>query len=318
MQGLDPWYLSTIQSMPADFDRVCAESPACAAAGGSSWPRIKALARYLSGHTISGHTISEHTVSATVPGPDGTRQRVSMDETGLVNLVSDAAEDQAIYAALDAAARALLDHGQAAPLLRLYAARLAYNEQYFGQPATDYSVGLYLAVSCLDYPQLFPMKPSPSRRLTDLKAAEKALPAGTFAPFTAAQWIAMDQNTETFTSCLDWPAPTIAQPPIAGKPPFLPTSMPVLILGGSLDTWTPPADLPAVRTQAGRDSRFVEFDSETHVVGEGDPYGCASALIREFVADLGALQSLDASCAGKIPTVRAVAHAVLGLADTRD
>jgi pimeloyl-ACP methyl ester carboxylesterase len=296
VQGLDPWYRSTIQSMPADVDTVCAESPACAAAGGSAWNRIKKLARYLSAHTVSG----------TVPGPDGTRQRVSMNEVGLVNLVSDAAEDQAIYAALDAAARALLEHGQAAPLLRLYAARLASDELYFGQPADDYSVGLYMAVSCLDYPQLFPMTASPATRLADLKAAEKTLPAGTFAPFSTAQWLAMDQNTETYTSCLDWPSPTIAQPPVSAQPPFLPASMPVLILGGSLDTWTPPVGVPAVRAQIGGNSRFVEFDSETHVVGEGDPYGCASALIQRFVADPAAVQSLNASCAGKIPTVRAV------------
>jgi pimeloyl-ACP methyl ester carboxylesterase len=301
VQGLDPWYRSTIATMPGDFNTVCAESPACAvfnrgAAGGSSWTRISKLARYLSAHTVSG----------TVPGPDGTRQRISMNAVGLVNLVSDAAEDQAIYAALDAAARALLGGGQAAPLLRLYASRLSTDELYFGQPVADYSVGLYMAVSCLDYPQPFPLVPSLSARLADLKSAERALPAGTFAPFSTAQWLAMDQNTETYTSCLDWPAPTIAQPTIAAKPPFLPASMPVLILGGSLDTWTPPVGVPAVREQIGGDSRFVEFDSETHVVGEGDPYGCASTLIQEFVADPAALRSLDASCASQIPTVRAV------------
>jgi hypothetical protein len=82
--------------------------------------------------------------------------------------------------------------------------------------------------------------------------------------------------------------------------------MPVLILGGSLDTWTPPVGVPAVRAQIGGNSRFVEFDSETHVVGEGDPYGCASTLIQRFVADPAAVQSLDASCASQIPTVRAV------------
>jgi hypothetical protein len=83
------------------------------------------------------------------------------------------------------------------PARSRYSSRLAYDELYFGQPADEYSVGLYMAVSCLDYPQLFPMKPAPAKRLADLKAAEKALPAGTFAPFSTAQWLAMDQNTET-------------------------------------------------------------------------------------------------------------------------
>jgi pimeloyl-ACP methyl ester carboxylesterase len=303
VQGLDPWYRSTIETMPGDFSTVCARTIACAAAGGSSWTRISALAKRLDASPVAG----------TVPGPDGTRESVSMDTVGLVNLVSDAAEDPAIYAALDAAARALLDDGRAAPLLRLYASRLAVDEAYSGQPAGDYSVGLYMAVSCLDYPQLFPVNVSPAKRLADLRMAEAALPAGTFAPFSTTQWLAMNQNTETFTSCLDWPAPKIAERPIAAKPPFLPGTVPVLILGGSLDTWTPPAGVPAVQAQIGGDQRFVEFANETHVVGEGDSYGCASSIIAAFVTDPAALARINTSCAAAVPGVRAVGTFPSGL-----
>ena len=296
VQGLDPWYRSTIATMPGDFDMVCAQTPACAAAGGTSWPRIEALA----------HALASAPVSGTVPGPDGSPVHVSMGVVGLVNLVSDSAEDPAIYAALDAAARALLDGHQAAPLLRLYASRLAIDEAYFGVPVDTYSVELYMAVSCLDYPQLYPMSASPQARLTDLKADEATLPANTFAPFTTAQWLAMDQNTENYTACLDWPRPAIAQPPIPQPPPFLPSRMPVLILGGSLDTWTPPAGVPEVQAEIGGDNRFVEFANETHVVGEGDPYGCASSIIQAFVTDPAALPGLNVSCAAAVPSVRAV------------
>jgi pimeloyl-ACP methyl ester carboxylesterase len=296
VQSLDPWYRSTIVTMPGDFDTVCAQTPACAAVGGTSWPRIEALA----------HRLAAAPVSGTVPGPDGTRQHVSMDVVGLVNLVSDSAEDPAIYAALDAAARALLDQNEPAPLLRLYASRLAIDESYFGVPVNQYSVELYMAVSCLDYPQLFPLSASEPARLADLQAAEATLPASTFAPFTTAQWLAMDQNTENYTACLNWPAPTIAQAPITSAPPFLPSHMPVLILGGSLDTWTPPAGVPEVQSEIGGDNRFVEFANETHVVGEGDSYGCASSIIQAFVTDPAALQSLNVSCAAAIPSIRAV------------
>jgi pimeloyl-ACP methyl ester carboxylesterase len=296
VQELDPWYRITIATMPGDFDTVCAQTPACAAVGGSSWPRIEALA----------HRLARAPVTGTVPGPAGARVRASMGVAGLVNLVSDSAEDPAIYAALDAAARALLGQGQAAPLLRLYASRMASDEAYFGVPVRQYSVGLYMAVSCLDYPQLYPMSASPSARLADLRANEATLPAGTFAPFTTAQWLAMDQNTENYTACLDWPAPRIAQPPIPQSPPFLPRSMPVLILGGSLDTWTPPAGVPEVQAEIGGHSRFVELANETHVVGEGDSYGCASKIIQAFVADPSALSRLNASCAAAVPSVRAV------------
>jgi TAP-like protein len=71
----------------------------------------------------------------------------------------------------------------------------------------------------------------------------------------------------------------------------------VLILGGSLDTWTPPAGVPEVQAEIGGDSRFVEFANETHVVGEGDSYGCASSMIQAFVTDPATLASLSTSCA---------------------
>jgi hypothetical protein len=48
------------------------------------------------------------------------------------------------------------------------------------------------------------------------------------------------------------------------------------------------------------------FANETHVVGEGDSYGCASRIIQAFVTDPAALQSLDVSCAAAIPGIRAV------------
>jgi pimeloyl-ACP methyl ester carboxylesterase len=294
VQELDPWYRITIATLPGDFDTACARSTACAAAGGSSWPRVEALARRLTRAPVSG----------TVPGPDGSRVPVRMGAVGLVNLVSDSAEDPAIYASLDAAARALLDDHQAAPLLRLYASRLAVDEAYFGVPVHQYSVELYMAVSCLDYPQLYPLTVSPGRRLADLKAAEATLPRRTFAPFSTAQWLAMDQNTENYTACLDWPTPRIAQPPIAGSPPFLPRTMPVLILGGSLDTWTPPAGVPEVQAEIGGHNRFVELANETHVVGEADPYGCAASIIQSFVADPAALSRLDVSCAAAVPSIR--------------
>src|ERR1039458_1543961 len=54
------------------------------------------------------------------------------------------------------------------------------------------------------------------------------------------------------------------------------------------------------------DVRFVEFANETHVVGEGDSYGCASSMIQAFVTDPATLASLSTSCAAAIPSLRAV------------
>jgi pimeloyl-ACP methyl ester carboxylesterase len=294
--GLDPWYRSTIESMPSDFDFACSRAPTCAsAASGLSWTRIEALAASLRAHPITG----------VVPGPQGAPQKVSMGVTGLVNLLSDAAEDTNIYRELDASARALLDADDAAPLLRLYAQRLAVDEAYFGEPVREYSVELYLATSCLDYPQLFDMNATPAQRAAQLAGAEATLPSATFSPFSTLEWLAQDQNTEAYTACLDWPSPTVAQPPTSGRLPLFPTSLPVLVLGGELDTWTPAAGVPKVLAEIGGHARFIELANSTHVVGEGDT-ACGSTLVQEFVADPQALDSLDAACAPVVSAIHTV------------
>lgn len=294
--NLDPWYRSTVESMPAAFDAACSRAPACAsAAPGSSWERVGELAESLRAHAISGR----------VPGPTGAIEEVHMNVVGLVDLVSDAAEDTKIYRELDAAARALLDAGDPAPLLRLYAEREYEDEGYFSDPVREYSVELYVAVSCLDYPQLFNMGASSSTRAGELAAGEAALPAATFSPFSTAEWISQNQNTEAFSVCIGWPSPTVAQPPTTGTLPLFPPSLPVLVLGGELDTWTPPVDVHKVLAQIGGHSRFIELANSTHVVGEGDT-ACGSSLIQAFVADPQKIESLDASCAAAIPAIHTV------------
>jgi len=294
--GLDPWYRSSIESMPGAFDAACARAAACAAAEPlGAWARIARLAAGLRATPISG----------IVPGPRGRREAVTMGVVGLVDLLSDAAEDTQIYRDLDAAARAYLLEGDPAPLLRLYAQRLAVDEAYFGQPVAEYSVALYFASACPDYPQLFDLSAPPAGRAQELAAAEQSLPGSTFAPFTIEEWLAQDENTEAYTGCLDWPRPQIAQPPVPAGGLPLPLSVPVLILGGEFDTWTPPADAPEVLALVGGEARFIELANSTHVVGEGDTL-CGSTIVREFVADPGAIQTLDASCAAAVGAIHSV------------
>ncbi len=295
-QDLDPWYRSTVDSMPADFDTACLRSPACAqAAPGPSWSRIEDLAGRLRTAPVGG----------TVPGPSGALEHVTMNVVGLVDLVNDAAGDPIVYRELDASARALLLTGDPDPLLRLYAQRLASDEAYFGTPAAAYSGELYFAVSCLDYPQLFDMSHTEGSRLTQLGTAENELPSGTFAPFTTAEWLDQDQYTEAYTACAGWPSPAPSTPPPTTGQPLMPASMPILVLGGEFDTWTPPSGVPQVLGQLGGHSRFVELANATHVVGEGDT-ACGSQLVQSFVADPAALDAMNTSCAAAVPPIRTV------------
>jgi pimeloyl-ACP methyl ester carboxylesterase len=294
-QDLDPWYRSSLDNMPANYDNACSRSPACAAAApGPAWDDIEALAVRLRAHPVSGR----------VPGPDGVVEPVTMDSVGLVDLTNDGAGDPDIYRDLDAAARALLTSGDPDPLLRLYAERTAYQEDYFDTPARVYSGELYQAVSCLDYPQLYDMDATPAERQAELAQAAAALPAATFFPFTTEEWLAQDQNTEAYTSCTAWPSPVEAVPPTVGQP-LLPRSIPVLILGGEFDTWTPPSDVPKVIAELGGHVRFIELANSTHVVGEDDTT-CGDDLVQAFVSDPGGLDSMDASCAPAVPPIHSV------------
>jgi pimeloyl-ACP methyl ester carboxylesterase len=294
--GLDPWYRSSRESMPGAFDAACARATACAQAEpGPAWARIEALAASLRETPISGR----------VPGPGGRREPVSMGVVGLVDLISDAAEDTQIYRDLDAAARAYLEEADPAPLLRLYAQRLAVDEAYFGQPVSEYSVALYFAAACPDYPQLFNLSATPAQREQELIDAKESLPGSSFAPFTIGEWLSQDENTEAYTGCLDWPRPIVAQAPIPPGALPLPPSIPVLVLGGEFDTWTPPVDAPKVLAEIGGHARFIELANSTHVVGEGDTL-CGSTIVQEFVARPEDLETLDASCAASVSAIHAV------------
>jgi pimeloyl-ACP methyl ester carboxylesterase len=296
---INPWYISTATSMPHAFDASCARWASCAQAEagvpGTPWSRIAQVAALLRAHPVSG----------VVPGPyNGGRVRPTIGVVGLVNIVNDAGSDSIVYQQLDAADRALLYDHDPAPLLRLYAQRLAYDENYL-VPADQESEGLYLAVVCHDYPQLFRMRDPIRAREREYVAAQKALPPRTFFPFTTAEWLSMDENTETYDACLKWPKPTGGQPPIDRKPPLLPKSLPLLVLGGEFDTLTPPVDHPHILRYLGGRSRFILVANSTHVVGE-DSTVCGNLLIRAFVAHPGALERLNAGCAVRTPPIHAV------------
>jgi pimeloyl-ACP methyl ester carboxylesterase len=302
--GLSPWYATTVTVAHTAFDSVCAHSLACVtAAPGSSWARIGALARDLRVAPIVGQTVDN----------TGRRVTIRVDIRALVDLVNDAGFDASptglnlgVYRELDAAARAWLEHRDSAPLLRLTAQSYGFDNFGFG-PAPQFSDGLYFAVACTDYPQLFRMSAPPAERKRQLAQAIAALSPDTFAPFTTSEWLKVDAYTEPYTACLDWPAPVHHDPPILIRPPLIPARIPVLVLGGTLDSLTPLLKGgTVVARQMGTSSRLIRVVNTTHVTAEVDPWDCASRLVREFVADPALLFGLNASCAGEIPGVRSV------------
>ena len=297
VRDLDPWYVSSGTVARSALDAVCARDPGCSAvAPGSATERLGELLARLRQGAIAGRVLDG----------EGRRVRVRFGVRALVDLVQDAGSEPLIYRELDPAVRAALG-GDEAPLLRLVAEDRSALHGGGGDPA-EYSGGLYWAVACADYPELFSMDSPPADRREQLAASLLAPPAGAFDPFTALEWVMVDNYTQPYEGCLDWPRPRRVEPAVPPTPRPLPASIPLLMIGGDLDSLTPLPDARVFGPTLGANVRVVELPNTTHVTSEGDGVlmvgaRCARAVIRAFVRAPERLASLRTGCAARIPHV---------------
>jgi hypothetical protein len=225
---------------------------------------------------------------------EGLRRRVRVNETSLTIALQSAYANFTIYRDLFAAIDAL-HRGDRAPLLRLIA------ETHLDPAAgslRDYSGGLYLAVTCHDYPQLWDPAAPLATRLAQLAQARAALPAESFLPVSPTAWTSVQY--EGATACLRWPAPRRPDPPVPPDAPY--PDVPTLVLNGDLDNITASSGARTVAARFPR-STFVEVQNMTHISALGDRDSCGAPLVRHFVETLSVG---DTSCASRIGEVRVV------------
>jgi pimeloyl-ACP methyl ester carboxylesterase len=295
VRGLDPWYASSGGAARSAMDAVCARDLSCSAtAPGSATARLAQLVAVVRDAPFEGDTRDS----------DDSSVHARVDVRALVDLVQDAGSDPVIYRELDASVRAALA-GDRVPLLRLVAQSQTWS--HGTNPATYFSDGLYFAVACTDYPQLFDMSAAPGERRSQFAASASMAPDA-FAPFTPAEWLKMSAYSESYQSCLDWPRPVRRVPAVPATAGPLPASIPILVIGGDLDSLTPLSDAKVLATALGRKVRVITLPNTVHVTSEDDTYlfsgaDCARRIIREFVRAPARLASLDARCAGEIPPV---------------
>jgi pimeloyl-ACP methyl ester carboxylesterase len=310
VRDLDPWYVSSGTAARHALDAVCTRDLGCSAAGpGSATARLgELLARLRAEGPIAGRVA----IGA------GHRVKVRIAARALVDLVQDAGSESLIYRELDPAVRAALG-GDDLPLLRMVAENRAYLHGEGGAP-TEYSDGLYWAVACADYPELFSMAAAPAERRRQLSAALRSPPAGAFDPFTAHEWVTVDNYTQPYAGCLDWPRPRKVEPALPAAPRPLPASIPLLMIGGDLDSLTPQPDAYLFGPALAANLRIVALPNTTHVTSEGDGTlvagaACARAIIRGFVRAPERLATLDTSCTRSIPPVHTAGSYPRRLAD---
>jgi hypothetical protein len=100
----------------------------------------------------------------------------------------------------------------------------------------------------------------------------------------------------------------------------LPASIPLLMIGGDLDSLTPLPDASVFGPKLAANVRIVELPNTTHVTSENDGtlvYGarCARAIIRAFVRAPARLATLDTGCTQGIPPVHTAGSYPRRLAD---
>ncbi|HEX4506968.1 MAG TPA: alpha/beta hydrolase [Alphaproteobacteria bacterium] len=296
--GESGFFPNTPTAIRRNLDRICARSAVCRALPGTPLERAERLVARLRRAPLHG----------AAPNSLGGRVAATVDPAAIGTILYDATYDPVNLREFDPAVRAMLDHDDPLPLLRLAAETGSHSDSRdpSGSAAVE-SYGLFAAVSCMDYPQLYDMTAAPARRRDQLEqavAAKRRDEPDLYAPLTIDEWRGLPLDYSILDLCLDWPVH--APPYVPGAPVAKPhdtAAVPTLILSGEYDTTTPPEDA-AMAAGAFPGARRVLLANSFHVDALGDEDECAAPIVRRFVAsgDPG-----DMACIDRIPVVRPAA-----------
>ncbi|WP_432479190.1 alpha/beta fold hydrolase [Nocardioides sp. GXQ0305] len=305
--GETGWYPTSPPTMRTAFDLACSRSPACRREGA---PFLTTLERVLD-------RVREEPWRGWSHDADGRRMRVRVSPRNLVSVAFAATYTPSFYREMTAAMRNAL-RGDRAPLLRLVAEAVGGGTD--SGAARFYSGGLEAAVSCHDYPTVYPMTLPPGKARED--ALEQALrrrtrrAPDTFAPFTVREyarsaWQGLDW-------CTRWPTAPASNPAGPVRPPGgAYPDVPVLVLVGELDSITTPAEGLMVVDQF-PDATMVEVRNSFHVTAIGDTDDCAVRIMRAFVREPETQPDADRrACAEQVEPIRTPGVFPVRLADVR-
>jgi pimeloyl-ACP methyl ester carboxylesterase len=294
-RGESGFFPNTPAAIRHNLDRLCERSLDC---HGSALERAGLLLAKLRTAPTQGRA----------PDTDGHMVAAHVDPSAIGTILYDGTYDPVNLREFDPAVRAVLEHNDPLPLLRLAAETASHDDSRdpAGNAAIE-SYGLFAAVSCMDYPQIFDMTASPEKRRAEqsaVLAAKRRDEPGLYGPLTIDEWRGLPLDYSVLDLCLDWPVDRPPYPP--GRP--VPQAgafadVPTLILSGEFDTTTPPedADLAAAAFPKARHLLLV---NSFHVDALEDDADCAAPIVRRFVADR---DPGDVSCAAAIPPLHEVA-----------
>jgi len=287
LPGTDPAYADLAAAFRRGLRLTCQRRPGCPAAElhQDAVALLRKTARRLAVRPVRGFGLDA----------DGALRPVTLTDSALAQIAGSSYYSYPVWKDLLAAAVSL-DHGDAAPMLRLGAEHLDFDAGE-AVPA-EFSDPLYLAVTCHDYPQLWDPDTPIALRAEAAAARLRNYPPGTFTPFTAKAWTSYPY--EGPLACLRWPSPVAGEPP--EPPDAVYARIPTLVLNGDLDTITASSGAKVVASRF-PGARFVEVHNSVHVTALGDRDNCASAIYWRFVKQL---DPGDTSCRLHVPEIRLV------------
>lgn len=234
--GPDPFSRSTLTAIPRALKELCA-GHACEHATPSVTRDLTSLVKRMNRKPLPARAVSSDGIKAKIQG--------GIQESDLLNVVLAGDLNPLLRSELPGSMRAAL-RGDTTPLARLVVRSEGLTVGYQGgvkrQAADDgISEALYLATTCEESPFAWTRAASATQRQQEIIAAARALPAGSFGPFSTTAGLTA---SGAVPACLGWTDASAAPAPVPALP-----GVRTLILDGQMDVRTPIADAQAVGAQ---------------------------------------------------------------------
>jgi pimeloyl-ACP methyl ester carboxylesterase len=250
--GPDVYGASSFAEIPRMLSNLCAQN-ACAGIG-DPLADLSTLVTRLNANPVQGKVIT----------PKGRVRFVTITSDDVFNLLISGDLDPLLRANLPAALHAAVHHDYAL---------LATLDVVANAPEGGVDNELYLATTCEELPFPWNRADPTAMRASEALSAFNALPAATFAPFTAQT--SYDESDAPY--CAGWPFATAAPEADAGPLPNVPT----LIISGTEDMRTPTADAEKVAQQI-PDATLLVVPNTGHSVLGTEPTNCAQNALNAF------------------------------------
>jgi pimeloyl-ACP methyl ester carboxylesterase len=253
--GPDPLNRSTFAAVPRILHQLCRYHECASITNDPVADLARVVARTRHG-----------AIAARVIDRRGHPHRTQISSDALVRVLLDGDFNPLLRASFVPAVRAAAA-GDSAALARL----LVSDENLSEEGSAGIDGPLYLATTCEEEAFPWSRAAAPRTRLAQASAQLGALPASTFAPFTAAN--AFDLSGAE--ACAFWPYTTAA--PAVDEAPL--PNVPALILSGEADLRTPIANASEVAHQI-PDSQLMVVPYTGHSVLTSEPSSCASEALQ--------------------------------------